>query len=95
MRNVQGESTRPPDPHAVGTVRDLMHAVRNSLSLILGYSHILRTRPLAQASPESLQTICRESERIARLLSLIPESLGEVAVQTATLGTPGRSPKRR
>ncbi len=68
------------DSQASRTVRDLLHEIRNSLSVILAHAHLLASRPWMGSGVEALRIICQESSRMAGLLSLIPDRLGEVAI---------------
>ena len=62
------------------TIRDLLHELRNSLSVILAHAHLLVSRPWMGSGVEALRVICQESSRMAGMLSLIPENLGGVAL---------------
>jgi hypothetical protein len=73
------------DPKSVRTMGDLLHAVRNSLNLILGYAHLLHGG--LQPGSEPLQVICRESEWLAQLLALVPEGLDGVDLHRAARAT--------
>jgi hypothetical protein len=62
------------------TMSDLLHELRNSLSVILAHAHLLVSRPWMGSGVEALRVICQESSRMAGMLSLIPENLGGVAL---------------
>jgi nitrogen-specific signal transduction histidine kinase len=62
------------------TMRDLLHDLRNSLSVILAHAHLLVSRPWMGSGVEALRVICQESSRMARMLSLIPDNLGGVTL---------------
>jgi hypothetical protein len=62
------------------TMRDLLHDLRNSLSVILAHSHLLVSRPWMGSGVEALRVICQESSRMAGMLSLIPDNLGGVTL---------------
>jgi nitrogen-specific signal transduction histidine kinase len=78
---------------SVSTVRELLHAVRNSLSLISGYTQylLLKTAPGQAPAPE-LRIICRETERAVSLLNLVPEPFADLALPTAASADPPRGP---
>jgi hypothetical protein len=62
------------------TMRDLLHDLRNSLSVILAHAHLLVNRPYIGSGMEALRVICQESTRMAGMLSLIPDNLGGVTL---------------
>ena len=62
------------------TMRDLLHDLRNSLSVILAHAHLLVSRPWMGSGVEALRVICQESSRMAGMLSLIPDNLGGVTL---------------
>jgi hypothetical protein len=70
------------------TMRDLLHDLRNSLSVILAHAHLLVSRPWMGSGVEALRVICQESSRMAGMLSLIPDNLGGV-----TLDGDGEDPR--
>ena len=77
------------------TMRDLLHDLRNSLSVILAHAHLLVSRPWMGSGVEALRVICQESSRMAGMLSLIPDNIGGVTldgedVADANSGTPRR-----
>jgi len=69
---------------SVSTIKDLLHAVRNSLSLISGYAQylLLKSAP-GEAPAAELRIICRETERAVSLIDLVPETFAEQALPTA------------
>jgi nitrogen-specific signal transduction histidine kinase len=75
-----GEETENQDPEAARTVRDLLHDIRNSISVVLAHAHLLASRPWIGSGVEAIRTICQESYRIATLLSLLPGDLAEVRI---------------
>jgi len=69
------------DQDASRTMRDLLHDLRNSLSVILAHSHLLVSRPWMGSGVEALRVISQESTRMAGMLSLIPENLAGVTIE--------------
>jgi hypothetical protein len=64
-------SLKPSEHQDVSTV---LHAVRNALSLVAGYTHhLLRTTPTGSTVAGELDVIRRETQRAVQLLQLIPE----------------------
>jgi len=70
------------------TMRDLLHDLRNSLSVILAHAHLLVSRPWMGSGVEALRVICQESSRMAGMLSLIPENVAGVALDDGGVGDP-------
>ena len=70
------------------TMRDLLHDLRNSLSVILAHAHLLVSRPYIGSGAEALRVICQESTRMAGMLSLIPDNLGGVTLDGDGLEDP-------
>ena len=68
------------DPEPARTVRDLLHDIRNSISVVLAHAHLLASRPWIGSGVEAIRTICQESYRIATLLSQLPGDLAEVRI---------------
>jgi nitrogen-specific signal transduction histidine kinase len=78
------------------TVRDLLHSLRNSLSLISGESQYLLSKPAVDAlCGHELRIIQRASERAASELDRLPASLSSTPleppepVESAIPGLPG------
>jgi hypothetical protein len=74
------------------TMRDLLHDLRNSLSVILAHAHLLVSRPWMGSGVEALRVICQESSRMAGMLSLIPDNLGGVTLDGDGAADPRRGP---
>ena len=77
------------------TMRDLLHDLRNSLSVILAHAHLLVSRPWMGSGVEALRVICQESSRMARMLSLIPDNLGGVTLDGEDVVEPHSGTPRR
>jgi hypothetical protein len=61
------------------TVRDLLHSLRNSLSLISGYSQFLLDQaPTQRLCGDELRVIRRAADKAARELVRVPESIAGV-----------------
>jgi hypothetical protein len=58
------------------TLRDLLHSLRNALSVISGHSqYLLGQSPAQKLCGDELRVIRRAAERAARELVLVPESI--------------------
>ena len=68
----------------VSTLRELLHEVRNSLSLVSGHAQYLLLKTPGEA-PSELRIIRREAERAVSLINLVPDSLAELALPAAPL----------
>jgi hypothetical protein len=75
------------------TLKDVLHAATNSLTLISSHSQYLLGK-LERESPgmAELQIIYEEAERAASLLSLVPQGLAQSPIQdSVTPELPGGS----
>jgi nitrogen-specific signal transduction histidine kinase len=70
-----------PQTEPMRTVRELLHEIRNSISVVLAHAHLLASRPWIGSGVEAIRTICQEAHRIAALLSLLPSDFAESAVE--------------
>jgi|EndMetStandDraft_8_1072994.scaffolds.fasta_scaffold10800_1 hypothetical protein len=77
------------------TMRDLLHDLRNSLSVILAHAHLLVSRPWMGSGVEALRVICQESSRMAGMLSLIPDNIGGVTLDGEDVADPNSGTPRR
>jgi hypothetical protein len=77
------------------TMRDLLHDLRNSLSVILAHAHLLVSRPWMGSGVEALRVICQESSRMAGMLSLIPDNIGGVTLDGEDVVDPNSGTPRR
>jgi len=77
------------------TMRDLLHDLRNSLSVILAHAHLLVSRPWMGSGVEALRVICQESARMAGMLSLIPDNIGGVTLDGEDVVDPNSGTPRR
>ena len=82
MSTIELEGTAPAEP--MRTVRELLHEIRNSISVVLAHAHLLASRPWIGSGVEAIQTICQEAYRIAALLSLLPADLGDAPIESGT-----------
>ncbi|MBI4704456.1 MAG: hypothetical protein HY744_25415 [Deltaproteobacteria bacterium] len=63
------------------TLRDVLHAVTSSLSVISGHAQHLLSRPSAPAGASAQLGIIRsEAERSAHLLALVPDDLAQSSI---------------
>jgi hypothetical protein len=74
------ESELTAEQETARTVRDLLHDIRNSVSVVLAHAHLLASRPWTGSGVEAIRTICQEAHRIAGFLSLLPAELGDVRI---------------
>ena len=66
----------------IRTLAELIHAVRNSLTLISSHAqYLVGKRPADAAEGEELRVIHEEAERAACLLSMVPQNLARAPVQ--------------
>jgi nitrogen-specific signal transduction histidine kinase len=70
-----------PTAAPMRTVRELLHEIRNSISVVLAHAHLLASRPWIGSGVEAIRTICQEAHRIAALLSLLPSDLAETRIE--------------
>jgi hypothetical protein len=74
-------------PNSLHTIRDLLHSLRNSLSLISGHSQYLLNTPSIDAlCGRELRIIHRAAEKAASDLGLVPESFATLELGIDTLG---------
>jgi hypothetical protein len=71
---------------AARTVRDVLHDIRNSISVVLAHAHLLASRPWIGSGVEAIRTICQEAHRIAALLSLLPAEMADVRIDDGAAG---------
>jgi hypothetical protein len=65
------------------TLKDVLHAATNSLTLISSHSqYLLGKLPRDAPGVAELQIIYEEAERAASLLSLVPQGLAQSPIQT-------------
>jgi hypothetical protein len=77
---MHSNAAQPPQ-----TVRDLLHSLRNSFNLISGHSQYLLSEPaVRQVCGEELLVIWRASDKAARELALVPDSIVGLALGPIT-----------